>query len=161
ITDPPVIALLCLALAWAYRAKWVRGGLVLAFACAMKSTAWAAVPVLAVLAWVRYAPRAAARFTVTTVAAAGLLAMIAAPEAMAEPSSIMQNTVDFPLGLTRHKTPAQSPLPGHLLASLGTGGHLAAVTLMAAAAAAFAAWLLLRPPRSALSAGWRLAVGYA
>jgi phosphatidylinositol alpha-1,6-mannosyltransferase len=161
ITDPPVIALLCLALAWAYRAKWVRAGLVLAIACAMKSTAWAAVPVLAILAWVRYAPKAAARFTVTTVAATGLLAMIAAPEAMAQPDSIVQNTVDFPLGLTRHKTPAQSPLPGHLLATLGQGGHLAAVALMAVAAVAFAAWLLLRPPRSALAAGWRLAVGYA
>jgi glycosyl transferase family 87 len=161
ITDPPVIALLCLALAWAYRAQWVRAGLVLAVACAMKSTAWAAVPVLAVLAWVRYAPRAAARFTVTTVAATGLLSLLAAPEAMAQPAAVMQNTVDFPLGLTRHKTPAESPLPGHLMATLGPGGHMAAVMLMAVAAAAFAAWLLLRPPRTALVAGWRLAVGYA
>jgi hypothetical protein len=161
ITDPPVIALLCLALAWAYHAKWGRAGLVLAVACAMKSTAWAAVPVLAVLAWVRYAPRAAARFTVTTVAATGLLSLIAAPEAMAQPASVMQNTVDFPLGLTRHKTPAESPLPGHMLATLGNAGHLAAVALMAVAAAAFAAWLLLRPPQTALAAGWRLAVGYA
>lgn len=161
ITDPPVIALLCLALAWAYRAKWVRAGLVLAVACAMKSTAWAAVPVLAVLAWVRYAPKAAARFTVTTVAATGLLSLLAAPDAMARPAAIVQNTVDFPLGLTRHKTPAESPLPGHLLATLGSGGHLAAVVLMATAAVLFAGWLLLRPPRTALSAGWRLAVGYA
>ena len=161
ITDPPVIALLCLALAWAYRAKWVHAGLVLAVACAMKSTAWAAVPVLAVLAWVRYAPRAAARFTVTAVAATGLLSLLAAPEAMAQPAAVMQNTVDFPLGLTRHKTPAESPLPGHLMATLGPAGHMTAVMLMAVAAAAFAAWLLLRPPRTALVAGWRLAVGYA
>jgi phosphatidylinositol alpha-1,6-mannosyltransferase len=161
ITDPPVIALLYLALACAYRAKWVRAGLVLAVACAMKSTAWAAVPVLAVLAWVRYAPRSAARFTVTTVAATGLLSLLAAPEAMAQPAAVMQNTVDFPLGLTRHKTPAESPLPGHLMATLGPAGHMTAVMLMAVAAAAFAAWLLLRPPRTALVAGWRLAVGYA
>jgi hypothetical protein len=161
ITDPPVIALLCLALAWAYRTKWVRAGLVLAIACAMKSTAWAAVPVLAVLAWARYTPQAAARFTVTTVAATGLLSLLAAPEAMAQPDAIMQNTVDFPLGLTAHKTPAESPLPGHLLATLGPGGHMAAVVLMAVAAVAFAGWLLLRPPSTALAAGWRLAVGYA
>lgn len=161
ITDPPVIALLILTLACASRAQIVRAGVVLAVACAMKSTAWAAVPVLAIMAWVQYAPRAAARFTVTTVAATGLLAMLAAPDAMAQPAAIMQNTVDFPLGLTRHKTPAASPLPGHLLADLGQAGHWSAVVLMAIAAVAFAAWVLLRPPRTPQVAAWRLAVGYA
>ncbi|HVT67036.1 MAG TPA: hypothetical protein VHF26_04745, partial [Trebonia sp.] len=67
----------------------------------------------------------------------------------------------FPLGLTAHKTPAESPLPGHLLATLGAGGQLAAMALMATAALAFAAWLLVRPPRSAQAAGWRLAIGFA
>jgi phosphatidylinositol alpha-1,6-mannosyltransferase len=161
ITDPPVIALLCVALALAHRSRWAWAGCALAVACAMKTTAWAAVPVLAVLAWVRYTPRIAARFGVMAVGASGLLAALAAPEAMARPAAIMQNTVDFPLGLTRHKTPAQSPLPGHLLAGLGPAGHTAAVLLMVAAAIAFAAWLLLRPPRTALAAGWRLAIGYA
>lgn len=161
ITDPPVIALLILALACASRAQTVRAGVVLAVACAMKSTAWAAVPVLAIMAWVQYAPRAAARFTVTAVAVTGLLAMLAAPDAMAQPAAIVQNTVDFPLGLTRHKTPAASPLPGHLLADLGQAGHWSAVALMAIAAVAFAAWILLRPPRTPQAAAWRLAVGYA
>lgn len=161
ITDPPVIALMCLALAWASRAKLVRAGLVLAAACAMKTTAWAAVPVLAILAWVHYTPRSAVRFATTAVAATGLLALLAAPDAMAQPAAIVQNTVDFPLGLTKHKTPAASPLPGHFLADLGPAGHMAAVGLMVAAAVAFAAWLLLRPPRTAQVAAWRLAVGYA
>lgn len=161
ITDPPVIALLCLALTFAYRARWTWSGVALAVACAMKSTAWAAIPVLAVLAWVRHAPRTAAKFTVTTVAATGLLSLLGAPEAIAQPEAFLQNTVYFPLGLTPHKTPAQSPLPGHLLATMGPGGHLAAVALMAAAAVVFAGWLMLRPPRTALDAGWRLAVGYA
>ena len=35
VTDPPVIALTCLALAWADRGKVVRAALVLAAACAM------------------------------------------------------------------------------------------------------------------------------
>ncbi|MBO0804021.1 MAG: DUF2029 domain-containing protein [Nocardiopsaceae bacterium] len=161
ITDPPIIALLCLTLALAYRNRWAWSGVALAVACAMKSTAWAAIPVLAVLAWAREAPGAALRFTVTTVAATGLLSLIAAPGAVTRPEAVIQNTVDFPLGLTKHKTPAQSPLPGHLLASLGPGGHLAAVVLMAVAAVAFAGWMLLRPPRTVLAAGCRLAVGYA
>lgn len=161
VTDPPVIALLCLALAFAARAKLLRAALVLAFACSMKSTAWAAVPVLAIMAWVQYAPRISARFTTTTLAATGLFALLAAPEAMAQPAAVMQNTVDFPLGLTKHKTPAASPLPGHMLADLGTVGHTCVVVLMAMAAVTFAAWLLLRPPRTAQAAAWRLTVGYA
>ena len=45
----------------------------------------------------------------------------------------------FPLGLTKHKTPAASPLPGHLLADTGLAGHWMAVGLLAAAGLAFAA----------------------
>lgn len=160
VTDPPLIALLCLTLAWASHRKLVRAALVLAVACAMKTTAWAAIPVLAVMAWVRYAPRAAARFTVTAVAGTGLLALLAAPDALATPDAIKQNLIDFPLGLTKHKTPAASPLPGHLIAGLGTVGHYAAMVLMVVAAVAFTAWILLRPPRDARDAAGRLAVGY-
>ena len=157
----PVIALTCLALAWASRGKLVRAGLVLAVACAMKTTAWAAVPVLAIMAWVRYAPRAATRFTATAVGTAGILALLVAPEAMATPDAVKQNLIDFPLGLTKHKTPAASPLPGHLIAQLGAVGHWTAVALMVLAGVAFAAWVILRPPRDARDAAFRLAVGYA
>ena len=160
VTDPPVIALTCLALAWVSRGKLVRAGLVLAVACAMKTTAWAAVPVLAIMAWVQYAPRAAARFAATAVGMTGILALLAAPEAMATPDAVKQNLIAFPLGLTKHKTPAASPLPGHLIAGLGAVGHYTAVALMVVAALAFAAWILLRPPRDARDAAWRLVVGY-
>jgi hypothetical protein len=164
VTDPPVIALTCLSLALADRGKLVRAGLALAAACAMKSTAWAAVPVLAIMAWVRYAPRAAARFSATAIGATGILALLAAPQALATPidvKAVKQNLIDFPLGLTKHKTPAASPLPGHLIADLGAVGHWTAVALMVLAGVAFAAWILLRPPRDARDAAWRLAVGYA
>lgn len=161
ITDPPLIALICLTLACASRGWLVRAGIVIAAACAMKYTAWPVVPVLAVMLWVRYAPRAASRFTTTSLGSAGMLALLAAPEAMAQPDSVMQNTVAFPLGLTKHKTPAASPLPGHLLASLGAAGHTAAVAAMGGAGLVFAAWLLLRPPKTAPAVAWRLAVGYA
>jgi hypothetical protein len=129
-------------------------------ACAAKTTAWAAIPVLAVMAWVQYAPRAAARFTVTAVAATGILSLLAAPAALAAPDAVKENLVDFPLGLTKYKTPAASPLPGHFIAGLGTAGHYTAVALLVIAAVAFIAWILLRPPRDARDAAWRLAVGY-
>ena len=91
----------------------VRAGLALAAACAMKSTAWAAVPVLAIMVWVRYAPRAACdspprdRRDRYPRAAHGA-------EALATPNdvkAVKQNPIEFPLGLTKHKTPAASPLP--------------------------------------------------
>jgi hypothetical protein len=73
----------------------------------------------------------------------------------------MQNTVLFPLGLSKYKTPAASPLPGHLLASTGMAGHWAAVALLVTAGLGFAVSLVVRPPDSARAAAWRLAVGLA
>ncbi len=164
VTDPPIIGLTCLTLAWAGRGKLVRAAAVLAVACAMKTTAWAAVPVLAIMAWVHYAPRVAARFSATAIGLTGILAALAAPNALANPvavDAVKQNLIDYPLGTTRYKTPAASPLPGHLIAALGPVGHAIAVALMVIAVVAFAAWLLLRPPRDARAVAVRLAVGYA
>ena len=65
----------------------------------------------------------------------------------------------FPLGLTKHKTPAASPLPGHLLAMTGMAGHWAAVGLLVAAGLGFATSLIVRPPANLRAAAWRLALG--
>lgn len=161
ITDPPVIALLLLALAFLYRGWLARAALTIAAASAMKYTAWPAVGIFVVMLWVRYAPRVAARFAVISVGLTGLLAVLAAPMAMAQPDAVVQNTVAYPLGITPHKTPAASPLPGHLLSELGGAGHMAAIILMVTAAVAFGAWVLFRPPRTTQDVTWRLAVGFA
>ena len=161
VTDPPIIALTCLVLAWAGRGKLARAALALGVACAMKTTAWAVVPVLAVMAWVRYAPRAAARLTATTVAVTGILALLAAPEALATPEAVKQNLIDYPMGTTKYKTVAASPLPGHLIAGLGPAGRLTVDVLLVLAVLAFVCWLIARPPRDERDAAVRLAVGYA
>jgi hypothetical protein len=160
VTDPPIIALTCLALALAARRLFLRAALVLAVACAMKTTAWAVVPVLAVLIWSRQSPRAAARFTGAAAGAAILLALAAAPNALATPEAIRQNLIDYPLGTSTYKTVAASPLPGHLISQLGHGGHLAVEALLLLAVIAFGCWLLLRPPRDMRSATVRLIVLY-
>jgi hypothetical protein len=161
VTDPPIIALTCLVLAWAGRGKLARAGVALAVACAMKTTAWAVVPVLAAMTWARFAQRAAARLTATTVALAGLLALLAAPAALATPDAIKQNLIDYPMGATKYKTVAASPLPGHLIAGLGPAGRLTVDVLMILAVLAFVGWLIARPPRDERDAAVRLAVGYA
>jgi hypothetical protein len=174
ITDPPVIALTCLSLALLARgARTFDGGaggrergphmvaaaLVLAVACAMKYTAWPTVAIIAVMVAVRDGTRTAVRFTVTVLAAAAGLVVALAPAALRHPASILENTVAYPLGLTTAKSPAQSPLPGYLLATLGSGGHLAALVLLAAAGLATAASLVIAPPATPASAARRIAIG--
>jgi Glycosyltransferase family 87 len=161
-TDPPVLALMLLSLALAARPSMaVRAGLVLGVACALKDTAWPEIPVLAAMFWSRDGARAAGRFAAASVIAAAVLFAAMAPAAFTRPSAVIQNAVLFPLGLTRHETPAESLLPGHLLASTGPEGHLLAVALLLAAAAAIGVSLIVRPPRDVDAAALRLAIGLA
>ena len=71
----------------------------------------------------------------------------------------MANTVAYPLGLTAARSPAASPLPGHLLASLGPAGHAAAIALLLAAGVALVASLIIAPPRTPAEAANRIALG--
>jgi hypothetical protein len=160
ITDPPILALMFLTLALIARPSGVfRAAMALGVACAMKATAWPAVAVLTAMVGARDSARSAWRFLGLAAAVAVLLSVVMAPAALANPYALLQNTVLFPLGLTKHKTPAASPLPGHLLADTGLAGHWIAVGLLVAAGLAFAAWLILRPPTDVRAAAWRLAIG--
>ncbi len=162
ITDPPVIALMFLTLALIARPSNVyRAAVALGVACAMKATAWPAVPVLGAMLAARDAARSAWRFVGVTGVVAIAASVALAPAALANPYAFLQNTVLFPLGLTKHKTPAASPLPGHLLAITGLAGHWAAVGLLVLAGLGFAISLIVRPPVDARAAAWRLALGLA
>jgi hypothetical protein len=160
ITDPPVIALMFLTLALIAKPSGLtRAAGALGVAAAMKATAWPAVPVFTAMLAARDGVRKAWRFAAAAIVIAIGLSVLLAPAELARPYSFLQNTVLFPLGLTKHKTPAASPLPGHLLADTGMAGHWAAVGLLAAAGVAFVVWLIVRPPRDARAAAWRLAIG--
>jgi hypothetical protein len=162
--DLPVLGLMCLALALATRASrghwpWLAGaGLAIGLAAAMKATAWPAVPVLAVLFAARQGWRAVAWFG-AAVAGAGLATD--GITVATHPAAAVANTVLYPLGLAKAASPAASTLPGHLLAGAGAWGHWTALGLMALAGAGVGAWLIIRPPRDARGAGWRLALGLA
>jgi hypothetical protein len=166
ITDPPVLALIILTLALLTRsapARWPGWPAIaaLAVACAMKYTAWPALAVLTALVAARHGARAAAGFAAGTLAAAVVLAVAAAPAVLAHPGTALANTIAYPLGLTHAPSPAQSPLPGHLLATLGPAGHLAALILLIIAGLALAASLVIRPPAGPAAAAGRLALGLA
>jgi hypothetical protein len=171
ITDPPVIALTVLALALVARpgARAWPAAVVLGVASAMKYTAWPAVIVLAAMVAAREGAarnaragaRAAARFTAAACATTGALTAALAPAALAAPAGLIHSTVLFPLGLTPARSPAQSPLPGHALATLGDAGHLAAIALLITAGIGLAASLVTRPPADARAAARRIALGLA
>jgi hypothetical protein len=162
ITDPPVLALICLGLALtARRSQPALAGLAIGVACAMKAIAWPALPVIAAMLANRDGARAAARFGIASVVTAAALVAAMAPALLTRPSAFFQNTVAFPLGATPQHTPAASPLPGHLLAMTGPAGHAAAIGLLVAVALAVAASLVVRPPADTRAATWRLAIGLA
>src|ERR1700722_7040840 len=161
ITDPPVIALTCLALALLIRfggSGW-QPAVALGVVCAMKYTAWPALAVLVVMVVVTDGRRAAARFTATALGTAIGLTAALSPAGILHPAEIVVNTVAYPLGLTAARSPAASPLPGHLLASLGPAGHAAAIGLLLAAAATLVASLIIAPPRTPAEAATRIALG--
>jgi hypothetical protein len=176
-TDPPVLALIVLALAlaarpgpalWPGRNPWVSGitgaGVALGVACDLKSTAWLAVPVLAAMVAARDGEQAAGRFVAAVAGTAVVLVAALAPAALTSlrgADALVQNSVLFPLGLTHDKTPAESLLPGHLLTALGPAGHVASVGLLLVAGIGIAISLVIRPPRDVPAAAWRLAVGLA
>jgi hypothetical protein len=166
LTDVPVLALLSLTLACTgacMRRRRVRlaGAVALGAACAIKATAWPALPIIVVMLAVRDGGRAATRFLIAAGITTAALVAAMAPASVTAPGALFLNTVLYPLGMTRHQTDADSPLPGHLLAATGSAGHWAAIGLLCAASLAMAASLVVRPPADTHAAAWRLAVSLA
>ncbi|MGW1198629.1 glycosyltransferase 87 family protein [Streptomyces sp. NPDC002536] len=154
--DLPLTGVCCLALALAVRGRAVGAGVALALACSFKWTAWPALPVALAALVCLYGGRAAVRCLV--VAGAGAAALIV-PSALLTPGAMAEHVLAFPTGRGAVPTPAGSPLPGHLLAGLGTAGWLAAVVLLGGAAVAVAVSLVVRPPAGVAACADRLALG--
>jgi phosphatidylinositol alpha-1,6-mannosyltransferase len=169
-TDPPVLAFILLAFALAAGprrtavARAASSGAALGVACDLKSTAWLAVPVLAAMFASRDGARAAGRFLGAAAATVAVLIAALAPATFVRgeaAAALVQNSVLFPLGLTHDKTPAESLLPGHLLTTMGTAGHVVSIGLLLAAGLGLVISLVIRPPRDVSAACWRLAIGLA
>ncbi len=164
LTDIPVVALLVLTLACTACPRtrvqpWA--AIALGAACAIKATAWPALPVIAAMLAVRDGARAATRFVVTAGISATVLVVATAPASVTAPAAFFQNTVLFPLGMTRYQTEAASPLPGHLLATTGPAGRWAAIGLLCAASLMIGVSLVVKPPANTRAAASRLAVTLA
>ncbi|WP_257980538.1 glycosyltransferase 87 family protein [Streptomyces sp. CB02959] len=154
--DPPVIGLICLALAFTRRGDAGRAGLALGLAAALKWTAWPAIPVLIAVLAVSNGKRAAAKCAAGSL---GIAVCAVLPVALADTGAFYQNVVLYPLGLGPTASSAQSPLLGHLISTLVPHGETVTVVLIALSALGVGASLLFRPPRSAVAGADRLALG--
>ncbi|MDX2390943.1 MULTISPECIES: glycosyltransferase 87 family protein [unclassified Streptomyces] len=154
--DLPLAGLCCLALAAAGSGRPGLSGLALAAACALKWTALPAVAVAVALLGSLRGARAAVRCA--AVAAAGTAALVL-PGLLLQPAELWRQVFAFPTGRADVPTPASSPLPGHLLAGLGSWGWYLTVGLLALGGLVVAVSLVVRPPRTVLAAAHRLALG--
>ncbi|UNO44321.1 DUF2029 domain-containing protein [Streptomyces sp. MST-110588] len=154
--DLPLTGLCVLALALAACGRPGPAGFVLAAACSLKWTAWPALAVAVALLGHAHGVRAALRCAGVTVA--GTLVLVL-PGVLLSPGAMVQQVLAFPTGRGAVPTPADSLLPGRLLAGQGALGWYVAVGALALAALAVAAWLVLRPPAGLVAAADRLALG--
>jgi len=145
-TDVPMVAFLCLGFAYLWQRKPVLAGLALGIGASMKATAWPALLVAVALLAVRDGKRSVSRFTVTALA---VVVVCVGPFLVSHMTSLVLNTIKFPLGLAGVTSAARSPLPGYLIASTWPHtGHTVVIALLALAGVAVAASLIFKPPRS-------------
>ncbi|MEH0984866.1 glycosyltransferase 87 family protein [Micromonospora sp. CPCC 205556] len=150
--DLPVLALCLLALAFAAADRPGAAGVAVGLAGALKLFAW---PVALVLLFWAVTRRATGRFT---LGALGLPLAALVPALLVDRDALVENVLRFPLGHGLVTSPAQSPFPGHLIATALPAGRGVAAALLVAAGAAIAVRLLRRPPGTA--AATALVCGY-
>jgi hypothetical protein len=146
--DLPVLALCLLALVLCARRRHGAAGLVVGAASALKLFAWPVAAVLLIHA-ITQGRRAWVRFV---AGALGLPVITVLPALFINADALVENVIRFPLGRGLVTSPAQSPFPGHLIASGLPAGHTIAAALLALAGLAIAVWLIRRPPRTAAAA---------
>jgi glycosyl transferase family 87 len=163
--DLAIVGLLVLACALAATGKIAWSGLVLALVISAKLIV---APAAAVLAFFVLARRgwgshktgpdwpALGRFASALVATTVALHL---PVYLVDPAAFVEHVFRFPLGMGAVRSPAASPLPGHLIAETGVIGQVAAFVLVGVAAVAMLVWLVRRPPANGSGAVLRIAVG--
>jgi hypothetical protein len=143
--DVPMVACLCLGYGLLWQKRPVAAGVALGLGAAMKATAWPAAVIAFVFAYAAIDRRAAWRLSGTVI---GVMAVCVAPFLIADPKSVVLNTIEFPLGLAHVPSAATSPLPGHLIAQTGHFGHMIVVAALIASVAGVGVSLLVRPPHT-------------
>lgn len=154
--DLPVIAFMVLGLALLARRRPGWAGFAMGIAASMKLTAW---PLLALAPLASFGKDGRRHPVVLALAASVVLGPAIIPSVVTNPIALLDNVVRYPLGLSGSRSPAGSPMPGHVLASVIPAGH---IIVPAVVAIALVSWLAIRlwrrPVRSAsdlaIVVGW-------
>jgi hypothetical protein len=154
--DIPVIALTALAAILAFRSNPIWAGVAISLVINMKLTALPALAVLAVALLATRGWRALLIFFGTVLIMSAVLVL---PVLLVDPAAFVEHVILFPAGLGEASSPAASPLPGNLIARLGSVGHVASLAVLATAACALTVWLVVRPPRDPADVMLRTAAG--
>ncbi len=154
--DLAMLGLLLLAVALAARDRPIAAGLVMALVLSAKLIVAPAAVVVAVLILARCGKRAAGGFLLTLITACTVAHV---PVLLADPQAFVEHLIKFPAGMGVVTSPAASPLPGYLIASIGPAGKVLAFVLLGMAAVAMLGWLYRRPPVTGNEALLRIAVG--
>jgi hypothetical protein len=125
--DLPVIALMLLGLALATRRRPLWSGVAMGFAATLKFTAWPLLILLVLGQWDKRGGRAVWRYS---LAAAAIAVPVLGVGVGLAPHAFMLNAIRFPLGLTKVKSPAASPLLGQELVSLFPGAKPELITIL-------------------------------
>lgn len=147
--DVPVAAFMLLTLVLMQRRRPLAAGAALGVAASMKITAWP----LAALAFLAARDRDGRRGRRPALLLLGGMAAVMVPAvlptALSNLPAFVDNVVRFPLGLAGIRSPAASPLLGHLVVSLFPGAHQLFTGLVAGTGVAVLGYVLVRhPPRT-------------
>ena len=138
--DMPILALMLLGVVGLQRRERYLTGVSLGLAAAMKLTAWP-MALGALLVSRNRAGRSTWRSVATCVV--GIVAVTVVPFVVRAPWAFVTNVFAFPLGLAGVRSPAASPLPGHILTTLWAPlGHVLAPAMLLVLS--FYVWRYLR-----------------
>ena len=149
--DLPVIGLLLAALTLSRGDRTGLAGGVTGLACAAKLTAWPVALALGVMTLIRHGHAKARRFGLACVAAT---AAFVVPVLITAPRGLYVHEFAFPAGLARVRSPAASPLPGHVLADSFADGRWIALGLLGLCGLGLLWWLVWRPPGNEAAVAW-------
>ncbi|MCL4434012.1 MAG: glycosyltransferase 87 family protein [Actinobacteria bacterium] len=145
--DIPVIALMLLGLVLMRRHKMLMAGVAFGAAASLKFTSWPLVVIALLVLYAAYS----FKDSIKAAAGAGLVVVPAVlPVALANMKAFVVNVVLYPLGLAGIRSPAASPMPGHLLVStLPAIHHSYSIVVVLAGGVVFLAALTRWFPRDA------------
>ncbi|MGO9963791.1 MAG: glycosyltransferase 87 family protein [Acidimicrobiales bacterium] len=125
--DLPVLALMLLGLALATRRRPIPSGVAMGLAGTLKFTAWPLLVLLVLGEWDRRGRRALWRYA---LAAAVVVVPVTGVAVGLAPHAFVLNAIRFPLGLTKVKSPAASPLLGQELVTLFPAAKPELITML-------------------------------